>query len=350
LNERIKKLKEKIKEHELSGIIVSNPINIRYLTGLTAEGTLIIGRYENNFITDSRYIEEVMNIIKVEDELIVQNLKNLKDEDYEHIFLRDSHVGFEENYITYAGYKELKAKYKVDLVETESMIESLRSVKDEDEIECIKKACEITDNAFNYIVNNLKFGMTEKQLANKIERYMISEGADGVAFETIVASGENSSKPHSEPTDRVIKQGDIVLIDMGAKYHGYCSDMSRTVFVGSCKYEKEYNFVLDQQKKITSSFKAGSNIKTVIDLAEKDYEVDGYEIMHAFGHNLGLEVHEEPALRNKEDSYLEKNMVIAVEPGIYDIGNYGIRIEDTYLVTNTGVEQLTKSDKSIIVV
>ncbi len=350
MNERIKKLKEELKKHELSGIIVTNPINVKYLTGLFAEGTLIVGRYENIFITDSRYIEDVTNSIKVEDELVVENSKNLKDVDYEHYFLRDSQVGFEENYVTYADYKDLMATYKVDLVETESMVEKLRSVKDEEEIRNIRKACEITDKAFEYIINNLKFGMTEKQLAYKVERFMLSEGASGLAFDTIIASGEESSKPHSEPNERVIKQGDIVLIDMGAKYNGYCADMSRTVFVGECRFEKEYNFVLEQQRKIVSGFKAGSNIKPVIDMAYKDYEVEGYDVMHAFGHSLGLEVHENPVLRNKDDEYLEKNYVIAVEPGIYEIGKFGIRIEDTYLVTNDGVEQLTKSDKSIIIV
>ncbi len=273
MNERIKKLKEELKKHELSGIIVTNPINVKYLTGLSAEGTLIVGRYENIFITDSRYIEDVTHSIKVEDELVVENSKNLKDVDYEHYFLRDSQVGFEENYVTYADYKDLMATYKVDLVETESMVEKLRSVKDEEEIRNIRKACEITDKAFEYIINNLKFGMTEKQLAYKVERFMLSEGASGLAFDTIIASGEESSKPHSEPNERVIKQGDIVLIDMGAKYNGYCADMSRTVFVGECRFEKEYNFVLEQQRKIVSGFKAGSNIKPVIDMAYKDYEV-----------------------------------------------------------------------------
>ena len=350
MNERIKKLREELDNLSLKGMIITNPVNIRYLTGLLAEGTLIIGKRENTFITDSRYIEDVSNRVTIEQELAVENMNNLNSVDYEHFFERDSQIGFEEGFVTYADYKDLMQKYKVDLMETESIIERIRSVKDKDEIENIKKACEITDKAFEYIINNLKFGMTEKQLAYKVERFMLSEGADGLAFDTIIASGEESSRPHSVPNDRVIKQGDIVLIDMGAKYNGYCSDMSRTVFVGECKFEKEYQFVLEQQQKIISGFKAGANIKPIIDMAYKDYEVEGYDVMHAFGHNLGLEIHENPALRNKDDIYLKKNNVVAVEPGIYEFGKFGIRIEDTYLITNDGVEQLTKSDKSIIIV
>ena len=350
MQERLKWLKEQLKSLKLDGMIVSNPVNIKYLTGLDAEGIFIIAPKENVFITDSRYIEEVTNIITIDQEIVINNQKDLINEDYEQFFERGSQVGFEENYVTYSDYADYMQRYKVELVETDNIIEKGRNVKDKEEIDYIKKACSITDKAFEHIIKFIEVGMTEKEIALEIERVMIENGADGLAFETIVASGINSSKPHAVPSDKKIEDGDIVLFDMGAKYKGYCSDMSRTVFMGECNLKKEYNFVLDQQKKIVNQFKDGTNIKPIIKEAEDDFYENDYDVMHAFGHNLGLEVHESPALRSKIDEHLKANNVIAVEPGVYQIGKFGIRIEDTYLVTVNGCEQLTKSNKNLIII
>ena len=347
---RLKWLKEQLKSIGLEGMIVSNPSNIKYITGLDAEGVFLIASKENVFITDSRYIEEVTNTITLEQEIVAMNQKELDSYDYEQFFTRDSQVGFEEDYISYAKYQDYMQKYKVNLVETEGLIEKLRAVKDEEEIANIKKACKITDDAFKYILTYIVPGVTEKEVAFELQRYMIEQGADGLAFDLIVASGANSSKPHAVPTDKKIEDGDIVLIDMGAKYHGYCSDMTRTIFVGSCNFKKEYNYILEKQKSIVNQFKDGTNIKPVIKQIEEDYLQNNYDVMHAFGHNLGIDIHEDPVLRSKLDQHLKTNMVIAVEPGIYLAGQYGIRIEDTYLVTSNGCEQLTKSDKSIVII
>ncbi len=350
MNERLKWLKNQLTALELEGMIVSNPANVKYLTGLDAEGIFLITPKENAFITDSRYIEDVNNSITVDQEIAAYNSKELASIDYEMFFEKDSNIGFEESYVTYADYEKYMRQYKVNLSETNELIEKQRSIKDEKELEYIKKACEITDKAFEYIIKNIKVGMTERQVAFEIQKYMIEHGADGLAFDTIVASGANSSKPHAVPTDRVIKQGDTLLFDMGAKYKGYCADMSRTVFVGYSDYKIQYEFVLEQQRKISNSFKDGANIKTVIKQAEQDYEEADYEVMHAFGHSLGLDVHESPVLRSKVDQYLKENMVLAIEPGIYEEKKYGIRIEDTYLVTLNGIEQLTKSNKKLTII
>ena len=349
MNIRLKWLRDQLKSLNLDGMLVSNPINIKYLTGLEAEGTLVIAPKENVFITDSRYIEEVNNKLTISDEIIACDCKKLSKYDYEGFFMICENIGFEETYVTYADYQKYLQTYKVNLVETEALIEKQRTIKEENEIECIKKACEITDNTFEYIIKNIRKGMTEKQVAFEIERYMIMQGADGLAFETIVASGENSSMPHAVPTDRVIKNGDILLFDMGAKYKGYCSDLSRTVIVGEESiFENEYNFVLEMQKEISEQFKAGENIKPILKEVEAKYQEHNYERMHAFGHGVGLNIHETPVLRTNIDKNIKANMILAIEPGIYVAGKFGIRIEDTFLVTENGCENLTKCNKDYI--
>ena len=221
---------------DLQGLIISNPINIKYLTNIDAEGTLILTRKENIYITDGRYIEQVHSILTLYDEIIVYDMHDVSKEDYENFFMFCENVGFEENYVTYAGYKELIRKYKINnLVETEHIIEKQRMIKDIDEINNLQKACEITDNCFKYIISYIKPGMTEKQIADEIEEYY-KQRTDGLAFDTIVASGENSAKPHAVPSNRKIQEKDIITIDMGCKVNGYCSDMTRTIFVGEMKY------------------------------------------------------------------------------------------------------------------
>ena len=221
MNPRIKWLRNQLSSLKLEGMIVYNPINVRYLTGLSEEGFLIIGPKENIFVTDSRYIESVNRNLTIDDEIIAYNIKDLSKYDYEAIFMTNENVGFEENYVTYEKYQKLMQTYQVNFVETEGLIENQRIVKDYEEIEKIRKACEITDSAFEYIINNIEEGMTEKEVAFEIQKYMVKNGADGLAFDSIVAFGENTSKPHAVPTDRVIKRGDIIQFDIGCKYEGY---------------------------------------------------------------------------------------------------------------------------------
>lgn len=346
MNARLKWLRNQLNSMELDGMIVSNPVNIKYLTGLDAEGILLVAPRENVFITDSRYIEDVNNFLTLGDEIIAYNQKDLNKYDLEGFYMSATNVGFEEDFVTYSLYHKYLQDYKVNLIETEGIIEKQRKIKDEDEIEKIKKACEITDETFKYIIKNIKKGMTEKQVAFEIEKYMIELGADGLAFDTIVASGENSSKPHAIPTDKVIEDGDVLLFDMGAKYKGYCSDLSRTVFVGKEDiYKEEYEFVLNCQKRIVNNYKDGENIKYILKKIEEDYNDKSYSVMHAFGHNLGLQIHEEPGLRVNSEQILKEDMIVAIEPGIYKEGSFGIRIEDTYQITKEGCNQLTNCDK-----
>ena len=352
MNAKLQWLRNKMSSLDLQGLIISNPINIRYLTNIDAEGTLLLTRKENIYITDGRYIEYVHSILTLFDEIIVYDINDISKDDYENFFLFCENVGFEEYDVSYAKYKEYIRKYRINnLVETEHMIEKQRMIKDEEEISNIKKACEITDNCFSYILTYIKPGMTEKQIANEIEEYY-RQRTDGLAFETIVASGENTSKPHAVPTDRVIQKQDIITIDMGCKYQGYCSDMTRTIFVGSVpEYIKPvYDLVLKNQKQTEEQMKDGESTRLLTKMVENDFKLNGYDLIHSLGHGVGMEIHEAPYISYKSDACLKENMVVTNEPGIYLPGKFGIRIEDTVQITKFGCINLTNSEKNYIVI
>ena len=206
MNERLRWIRNNLKSQNIQGMIISNPINIKYLTNIEAEGILLLTLRENIYITDDRYIEDVKKTLTIDDEIIVTNSRNISLEDYENYFMFCENVGFEENYVTYAQYKEFMHKYKINaLVETEKIVEKQRQIKDEEEIECIRKACEITDNCFSYLLKFIKKGMTERQIANEVEKYFKQNGASGTSFDTIIASGENSAIPHAVPSERKIE-------------------------------------------------------------------------------------------------------------------------------------------------
>jgi len=353
MNPRIRWLRDKLKVQNIDGMIVSNSNNIKYLTGLEAEGTLLITKKENIFITDSRYIEEVNNALTIHDEITASDVRGYSREDYENFFMFCENVGFEEYSTTYAEYRRIQEVYKCNnLVETDKIIEKLRCVKEDDEIENIKQACKLTDDCFNYLLSYVKKGMTEKEIANEIKDFFIRNGANGVAFEPIVASGPNSSKPHAVPTDRQIQSNDVILIDMGCKYNGYCSDMTRTIFVDSINEElrKQYEFVLDVQKQVLNAIKDGKNIRELVMMFENNYNMARNVIMHSLGHGVGLECHEIPFLSNKNLNNLKDNMIIAIEPGVYVAGQYGIRIEDTILINRLSNDVLTESTKEIVII
>ena len=352
MNPKLQWLRNKMNGLDLQGIIISNPVNIRYLTNINAEGVLLLTRKENIYITDARYIEYVHSTLTLYDEIIVYDVNDVSKDDYENFFLFCENVGFEEHYVTYAEYKEFIRKYKINnLVETEYIIEKQRMIKDEEEIEYIKKACKITDDCFSYILNYIKPGMTEKQIAREIDDYYYKH-AEGTSFETIVASGENSSKPHAVPTDRQIQNKDIITIDMGCKINGYCSDMTRTFFVGEIPNEVKqiYDLVLKNQLQTLNDMKENFNTKLLAKMVDNDFRLNNYDLIHALGHGVGLDIHESPTISIKSENLLKENMVVTDEPGIYIAGKFGVRIEDTVLIGKGGSEPLTKSNKDYIVI
>ena len=352
MNSKITWLRNAMTSLNLQGMIISNPVNIKYLTGIDAEGMLLITRKENVYITDGRYIEYAHSILTLFDEIIVYNYTDMSQEDYENFFMFCENVGFEESYVTYAKYKEYMHKFKVNsLVETDNLIEKQRIIKDEEEIKNLKTACEITDNCFSYIIKYIKPGMTEKEIAREIDRFY-NENAEGISFETIVASGENSSKPHAVPTDRKIEEQDIITIDMGCKYNGYCSDMTRTIFVGSVPEDikKIYDIVLKSQQQALDEMKDGANIRLIAKNVDTNFRFYNYDLIHALGHGVGMEIHERPYISMNNDTLLKENMVVTDEPGIYIPGKYGVRIEDTVLITKFGCISLTESAKNYIII
>ncbi len=352
MNGKMQWLRNKLLSMDLQGMIVSNPVNIRYLTNIKAEGILLVTRKENIFLTDGRYIEDVHNTLTLFDEIVVYDTIGLTIDDYENFFMFCEKVGFEENYVTYSKYKEYMHKFKINsLVETEGMLEKQRMIKDEEEIEYIKKACKITDDCFSYILNYIKPGMTEKQIAREIDDYYYKH-AEGTSFETIVASGENSSKPHAVPTDRQIQNKDIITIDMGCKINGYCSDMTRTFFVGEIPNEVKqiYDLVLKNQLQTLNDMKENFNTKLLAKMVDNDLRLNNYDLIHALGHGVGLDIHESPTISIKSENLLKENMVVTDEPGIYIAGKFGVRIEDTVLIGKGGSEPLTKSNKDYIVI
>lgn len=188
MNSKIKWLRDRLRTQDLQGMIISNPLNINYMIGVDAEGVLLVTLKENIFITDSRYIESVNRILTIDDEIIVNDKKNLTKDDYSAFFMFCENVGFEEKYVTYEEYKKMMQMYRVNLCETEGIIESQRAIKDEIEIERIEKACKLTDDCFEHLKTFIKKGMTEKEIAFEIERYFKTNGADDVSFDPIVAS------------------------------------------------------------------------------------------------------------------------------------------------------------------
>ena len=353
MNEKLRCLRNKIKMMDLEGMIVSNPVNIKYLTNIGAEGTLILGRKENYFITDGRYIEDVNSTLSINDGIIPMDIKNISKEDFQNFFLFCENVGFEENYITYATYKEYMYKYRINnFVETENIIEKQRAIKDEEEISNISKACMITDKCFEHLTQFIKKGMTEKEIAKEVERFFKTNGAEGLAFDTIVASGTNSSKPHAVPTYRKIQSGDVITIDMGCRYKGYCSDMTRTVFVDYVDEEvkKVYDLVLKNQNQTIGEMREGMSCKNIAKMVVNDFQLNDYTLIHAVGHGVGLDINEIPTVGTKTEVVLKSNMVITDEPGIYIPGKFGVRIEDTVVVGKSTGVALTKSSKEYVII
>ena len=347
MNIKIKWLRDKLRTQNLQGMIVSNPVNVKYLTGIDAEGELLITLRENIFLTDSRYVEAVNTILTIEDEILVNDKKNLNRDDYSAFFMFCENVGFEENFVTYAEYKELLQKYRVNLMETENIVESQRVIKEEKEIQYIERACDITDKCFEYLKEFIKIGMTEKEIAFEIERFYKTNGADDVSFAPIVASGHNSSMPHAIPGNRKIKDGDLILIDMGCKYKGYCSDMTRMIFVNYIEdeYKDAYDICLKNNEMVEKELKDGKNMKTIAQNSNNDLKANGYIPLHSLGHGVGLDIHEKPFFSITYDQQLKENMVVTVEPGVYKTGQVGIRIEDTVLIGKMNMTILTKSSK-----
>ena len=343
---------------QTDAILIVSDKNRMYFTGFQSSfGYLaLLPDNKNVFITDPRYYE--MASALQSDELEVLQIANglsalgmitevLKAHDIKTL-------GFEDTELTVKEFEDLKKGLpEFELVPVGDHVNFVRSFKDATEISYVKKAQSITDAAFLDVLNVIKAGMTERDLAIELEYLMDRHGAEGLAFDTIIASGVNSSKPHAHPTDKVLQNGDAITMDFGARYHGYCSDMTRTVFLGEPDEEmhKIYNVVLMAQKNGIANAYPGIGGKELDSYCREVIKANGYEqyFTHSTGHSLGIDIHEEPRASMYSTQTLQPKQFITCEPGIYIPGLGGVRIEDLLLIEEDEVIDLTTSDKNIII-
>lgn len=346
MNNRVKKLLNKMSDNKIDTVFITDEKNLYYYSGFyKGEGYLVIGKDKLFVVTDSRYTEYASMVCKGFE---VKNIALVKPSD----FVSEAEVcGFEDQSISYRKYSVLSSQIK-NLVPIGNMTDTLREIKDEEEIEYIKKAARITDMAFEHICSYIREGVTEKQIAAEIDSFMKKNGADDIAFSTIAASGTRASLPHAVPTDEKVKTGDFIVLDYGCTVKGYCSDMTRTVAVGEVSDEKReiYGKVLEAQLMALNSLKAGVTGEYV-DKVARDYLDSHYKnaFAHSLGHSVGLYIHEAPNLSPKNKNFLMENTVITVEPGVYLEGNTGVRIEDLTIVKKDGCEILSHSPKELII-
>ena len=352
--ERISKLQEFLTNTQ--AVILFEGHNRLYYTGFpSSAGTVIITKTKAFFLIDFRYYEKAKNTVKNMDVVLCERLYSqiydiLKEEKIQTVFL-------ETESISIARYNALKQSFSdIEISDNpcaESFIKAQRSIKDKQELSLIKQAQEITDKSFSYILERIEAGRTEKEIALEMEFFMRKNGSDGIAFDIIAISGNNTSLPHGTPTDKIIEKGDFFTMDFGAKVGGYCSDMTRTVAVGNASEKQKfvYNTVLKAQTEALKAIKAGVVCKDIDAVARNLIYDSGFAgcFGHGLGHSVGLEIHESPAFNTRDESILQSGTVITVEPGIYIENEFGVRIEDMVYVTEDGIINLTKSPKELII-
>ncbi len=338
-----------------SALIIS-PENRKYFTSFSSsDGYLLVNAKRAVFITDGRYIEAAERAVDgcevVLQERIYPQIRDILEEMGCRCLLTES------SRMTVAVYNSLKGVLKNISVETDdkldSMINSLRSVKTAEEVEQIKKAQKIAEDAFSHILGFIKEGVTEREIGLELDYYMLRSGAEALSFETIAVSGKNSSMPHGVPSDKRVEKGDFVTMDFGAVIGGYHSDMTRTVAVGYADegMKRVYNTVLAAQENCLAGLRAGILGCEGDSMARSVIEEAGYGdyFTHSTGHSVGIEIHEFPNLSVSSQTVLRAGNIVTVEPGIYIPGKFGVRIEDMALITENGCENLTGAPKELIV-
>jgi len=349
-----KRVQEIIKKLNIDAVLISNGNNMRYVSGFAGEtGYLYISGKRHAVITDFRYTYQAE--AEAEGYEIITIGSGGYEEAIGNVVKADNvrKLGFESEDMLYSTYDNFKQALDfIELVPIKDEVTRLRRIKTPNELEYIRQAESIGDKVFSEILTFIKPGVTELEVAARIEYLMKLNGAQKTSFDTIVASGVNSSMPHAVPTTKKIEKGDFVTMDFGCVYEGYCSDMTRTIVVGkaSDKQKEIYNIVLEAQLAALDFLKAGYKGKEVDKVARDIIYKAGYEgcFGHGLGHSVGLFIHENPRLSPGEDDIIEAGMIETVEPGIYVRGFGGVRIEDLVEVTESGVVNYTHSDKSLI--
>ena len=355
--DRISRLRERLREEGVDGIWITQPENRRYVSGFRAtdlqftesSGSLLINEHRTVLLTDSRYTEEASREaagfeVKTIQNGIVEGLPGILPD------LKVRRVGFEKDYITWGLHQELEKKLgelspAVDLVPLDGIMEEMREVKDEGEIVALQASADLISTVMGRIIDSLEPGLSERAIAWKVEELARQGGAEDLAFPSIVASGPNSALPHAVPTDRRLEQGEPVTLDLGVKLNGYCSDMTRTVFLGDPDpwFKTIYRTVRKAQTAAIREVHAGLETTFVDSIARDLIKQAGFGeyFGHGLGHGVGLATHEGPRLSPRKPTILKDGMVVTIEPGIYVPGKGGVRLEQMVLLTGGGVRILT---------
>jgi Xaa-Pro aminopeptidase len=338
---RIDRLRERLQ----LPLLVTNPVNVRYLTGLASSNALLLVEPERvRLFTDFRYLERAQEVDGVE------VVRTARDAIGDLPGLLSGPVGFEAAHLTYALWEQLRAG-GVELHPVYGAVEGLRIVKEPGEVEAIRRACAVSDQAFTALAAEPFVGRTERELAWRMEMLLHEHGGEGLSFETHVAAGPTGSAPHSEPGDRPIERGTLVIVDAGCVVDGYCSDCTRTFSTGDLPEELErvYALCLEAQLAGLAGIRPGMTGREADATAREVIEGGGYgeRFGHGLGHGLGLQIHELPGVRPESDDVLEAGQVFSVEPGIYLPGVAGVRIEDLVVLREDGPERLTTIGKEL---
>lgn len=330
-----------LSEKGLDAMLVSKPENIRYLTGYTGDtGLLVLTGEERYLLTDFRYVEQARQTAKGCHVVTVSGSGMAEAQE-----LCSGQVGFEGDYLRWNQGEALKKAFP-DAMNVSGWIEEVRAIKTPDELEIIKKASALAQDAFWKTLEIIHPGMTEREVAAELEYQMKRLGADKTSFATITVAGKNTSLVHGEPGDNPLQSGDFLLMDFGCVYQGYCSDMTRTVGIGriSEKQQEIYQIVKRAQQTALERIQPGMGCADADALARDVIAKAGYgaQFGHSLGHGVGLEIHEQPNLSPKSKMILRPGMAVTVEPGIYLEGEFGVRIEDLIVITEDGYENLCK--------
>ncbi len=344
-------LTARLAELDLDALFVSRLENVRYLTGFTgSSGQLLVGKDGAAFFTDGRYTEQSRRELPDVDRVTCINGYR---EELARRCGRIRRLGFESHVVSVADHDRLAGSLAdVALVPVEGGVERLRETKDDEEIEQLREAQRITDAAFGRLLDVVAVGLTERRVASELERLLLEEGADDVAFESIVAFGENAAEPHHAPGHRMLEEGDVIKLDMGALAAGYHADMTRTVSFGSppAELRKIHDVVRQAQEAGIDAVRGGVAGAEVDAAARTVIEEAGYGagFVHGLGHGVGLEIHEGPWLGRDKTNVLPVGAVVTVEPGVYVPGLGGVRIEDMVEVTEAGARVLGTSTRELI--
>jgi len=327
-------------------LLVTHGQNVRYLTGFSSSNAALLVEPERvRLFTDFRYVDAARAVEGVE---LVETKRSLVGALTE---LLEGRIGFEADAVSYASWETLRGG-GLDLVPRRGLVEALRAVKDDGELDTIRRAGEITSRAYERFAEERFVGRTERELAWRLDALFHEFGAHAPAFETIVASGPNSARPHARPTDREVQAGETVVIDAGAQVEGYCADCTRTFATGPLPDELRDAYVATSDGQLAGLEAVRPGVTGIdADAAARDQiEAAGYggKFGHGLGHGVGLDVHEAPRLSRESSDTLVAGNVVTIEPGIYLEGLGGIRIEDLVIVTDGGPEILTTSTKDLI--